>query len=368
MLSNWDNRVKYVINMKPYLGFWGKLRKPFFALAPMANVTDAVFRRIITKYSKYGGKDITNGSEGNLPAEAFRAGGHDVMWTEFVSADGLCHPKGQQALLRDLWFTEGERPIVVQLFTASPEKMFAAAQVATELGFDGIDINMGCPDKNIVKSGAGAACMKNYELAKELIIAAREGSKAFGKELPISVKTRLGFNEDNLETLLPKLLEVQPAAIIIHARTKKEMSQVPAHWERVKRAVEIAEACPPTGGGARTLIIGNGDLKNLADAEEKIRATGADGAMLGRAIFGNPWLFDKNKTVVTVEEKLRVAVEHTKLFEEVWGNTKSFDLMKKHYQAYVNHFPQAKELRVKLMMCHNAVEVEKVVEEFISNI
>lgn len=361
MLSNRHNRVKYVINMKPYLGFWGKLKKPFFVLAPMANVTDAVFRRIITKYSKYGGKDIINNSEEDLPAEAFRVGGPDVMWTEFVSADGLCHPKGRQALLRDLWFTEDERPIVVQLFTASPEKMFAAARMAAGLGFDGIDINMGCPDKNIVKSGAGAACMKNYELAKELIVAAREGSKAFGKELPISVKTRLGFNEDNLEALLPKLLEAQPAAIIIHARTKKEMSQVPAHWERVRRAVEIAE-------GSGTLIIGNGDLKDLADAEEKIRATGADGAMLGRAIFGNPWLFDRNKTVITVEEKLRVAVEHTKLFEKVWGNTKSFDLMKKHYQAYVNHFPQAKELRVKLMMCHNAVEIEKVVEEFISNV
>jgi nifR3 family TIM-barrel protein len=338
--------------MKPYLGFWEKLEKPFFVLAPMANVTDAVFRRVIAKY-----------------------GCPDVMWTEFVSADGLCHPKGREALLRDLWFTEKERPIVVQLFTASTEKMFAAAQLVAGLGFDGIDINMGCPDKNIVKSGAGVACMKNYALARELIVAAREGSRACGKELPISVKTRLGFNEDILETWLPNLLEAQPAAIILHARTKKEMSQVPARWERVKRAVEIA-------AGSSTLIVGNGDVKNLADAEKKACETGADGVMLGRAIFGNPWLFDKNKTVITVEEKLRVALEHTKLFEEVWnpsasrprreafraGNTKSFDLMKKHYQAYINNFSQAKELRVKLMMCHSAAEVENVIEEFISNI
>jgi nifR3 family TIM-barrel protein len=323
--------------MKPYLGFWEKLEKPFFTLAPMANVTDAVFRRVITKYGK-----------------------PDVMWTEFVSADGLCHPKGREALLRDLWFTEGERPIVTQLFTSSPEKMFAAAQLVAGLGFDGIDINMGCPDKNIVKAGAGAACMKNYALAKELIIAAREGSRAYGRELPISVKTRLGFNEDDLEIWLPNLLEVKPAAIILHARTKKEMSKVPARWERVKRAVEIAE-------GSRTLIIGNGDVKDLADAETKARETGADGVMLGRAIFGNPWLFDKKKTVITVEEKLRVALEHTKLFEEVWGKTKSFDLMKKHYQAYVNNFPQAKELRVKLMMCHSAEEVSEAIEEFLQN-
>jgi nifR3 family TIM-barrel protein len=324
--------------MKPYLGFWEKLKKPFFVLAPMANVTDAVFRRVIVKYGR-----------------------PDVTWTEFVSADGLCHPKGREALLRDLWFTESERPIVAQLFTASPEKMFAAARLVTELGFDGIDINMGCPDKNIVKAGAGAACMKNYTLAQELIIAAREGSRAFGKELPISVKTRLGFNEDILESWLPNLLEAQPAAIILHVRTKKEMSQVPARWERVKRAVEIA-------AGSGTLIIGNGDVKDLADAEEKIRVTGADGTMLGRAIFGNPWLFDKNKNVITVEEKLRVAIEHTKLFEEVWRGTKSFDLMKKHYQAYINHFPQAKELRVKLMICHSATEAESVIEEFISSL
>lgn len=335
---------------KPYLGFWEKLEKPFFVLAPMANVTDAVFRRVIAKYGK-----------------------PDVTWTEFVSADGLCHPKGREALLRDLWFTEGERPIVAQLFTAHPDKMFEAAKLVASLGFDGIDINMGCPDKNVMKQGAGASCMKNPELAQKLILAAREGSRAAGKELPISVKTRLGFNEDTLEEWLPKLLAVQPAVITVHARTKKEMSKVPARWERVKRAVEIAEACRPAGGGARTLIIGNGDAKDLADANEKIRATGADGVMLGRAIFGNPWLFDKNKTIVMVEEKVRVALEHTKLFEEVWNGpdtsragTKSFELMKKHYQAYINHFPQAKELRVELMECHSMEAVERVTEEFLA--
>ncbi|MFZ2299712.1 MAG: tRNA-dihydrouridine synthase [Candidatus Moraniibacteriota bacterium] len=330
--------------MKPHLGFWETLEKPFFVLAPMANVTDAVFRRVIAKYGR-----------------------PDVTWTEFVSADGLCHPKGREALLRDLWFTEGERPIVAQLFTAHPDKMFEAATLVAGLGFDGIDINMGCPDKNVMKQGAGAACMKDPKRAQELIIAAREGTISFGRQLPISVKTRLGFNEDNLEALLPKLLEAQPAAITVHARTKKEMSKVPARWEQVKRAVEIAEACRPAGGGARTLIIGNGDVKDLRDAAEKINATGADGVMLGRAIFGNPWLFDKKKTIVTVAEKVRVALEHTKLFEEVWQDTKSFELMKKHYQAYINHFPQAKELRVQLMACHSADAVEKIIKKFLAD-
>lgn len=343
---------------KPYLGFWEKLEKPFFVLAPLANVTDAVFRRIITKYSKYGGKDITNGSEASLPAEALRVGGPDVLWTEFVSADGLCHPEGRDALLRDLWFTEGERPIVAQLFTAHPEKMFEAAQLVAELGFDGIDINMGCPDKNVIKQGAGASCMRDPKLAQALVIAAREGVGASGKELPISVKTRLGFSEDNLEVWLPALLQVQPAVITLHARTKKEMSKVPARWERVRRAVEIAK-------DSGTLIIGNGDVRDMADARSKVTETGADGVMFGRAIFGNPWLFDEEKTIVTVEEKLRVAVEHTQLFEAVWGETKNFALMKKHYQAYANNFPQAKELRLEMMGCRDAAAVKRIIRKFL---
>jgi len=320
--------------MESFLGFWGQLKKPFFVLAPLANVTDAPFRAHIIKYSR-----------------------PDVLWTEFVSADGLCHPKGREALVRDLQFSKAEHPIVVQLFTSHPDKMREAAQFVTELGFDGIDINMGCPDKNVMKQGAGASCMKDPELAQRLIVSAREGSIAGGRELPISVKTRLGFNEDNLEEWLPKLLEMKPAVITVHARTKKEMSLVPARWERIKRAVEIAKE-------SETLIIGNGDVHDMADARAKIAETGADGVMFGRAIFGNPWLFDETKHV-TVRERIESAVAHTKLFEVTWGDTKSFELMKKHYQAYINHFPLAKELRVELMACHSAGEVEKITENFL---
>lgn len=320
--------------MQPFLGFWGELKKPIFVLAPLANVTDAVFRAHIVKYSK--------------PA---------VFWTEFVAADGLVHPKGRVALLRDLAFSEAERPIVAQLFTAHPENMRAAAKLCAELGFDGIDINMGCPDKNVIKQGAGSACIKNPELAQRIIRAAMRGVEDAGKKIPVSVKTRLGFNEDILEEWLPKLLETKPAVITLHARTKKEMSKVPARWERVKRAVEIAK-------GSGTLILGNGDVTDLFDAEKKVQETGADGVMLGRAIFGNPWLFDMEKKV-TVGEKVLAALEHTKLFEDTWGKSKSFELMKKHYQAYINHFPLAKELRVELMNCHSATEVEQVGKRFL---
>lgn len=324
---------------QPIKGFWESLRRPFFVLAPLANVTDAALRRFILQYQK-----------------------PDVLWTEFVAADGLCHPKGREALLRDLRFTEEERPIVAQLFTAHPEKMREAAKLCAELGFDGIDINMGCPDKNVMKQGAGASCMKDPVLAQQLILSAREGTRDAGKELPISVKTRLGFNEDNLEVWLPALLEVQPAALTLHARTKKDLSKVPARWERVKRAVEIRNELK-----SETLIIGNGDVRTMADARQKIAETGADGVMFGRALFGNPWLFDEKKKEVTVSEKLEAALRHTEIFLAEWAETKSFELMKKHYRAYINHFPEAKELRVKMMEAKNFSQVTEAVEDFRKN-
>ena len=298
----------------------------------MANVTDAAFRRVIAKYGR-----------------------PDVMWTEFVSCDGLCHPDGREAIKIDLNYTEGERPIVAQVFTAHPDKMREAAKYILELGFDGIDINMGCPDKNVMKQGAGASLMKNPKLAKELVLAAKEGVE---NKIPVSVKTRIGFNADELEDWLPVLLEAKPAAITVHARTKKEMSLVPANWDRVKRAVEIAR-------GSGVLILGNGDVKNLDEAKARVAETGCDGVMIGRGIFGNPWLFDEKKKEVTTEEKLRVMVEHTKFYEELFKDKKSFELMKKHYKAYVHGFPEAKELRVRLMNCHTALEVEKITEEFL---
>lgn len=322
--------------MKPYLGFWEKLEKPFFSLAPLDDVTDAAFRRVIAKHGK-----------------------PDVMWTEFVSADGLMHPDGRKAILPKLWFDESERPIVAQLFSAYPEKMRGAAKLVAELGFDGIDINMGCPDKTINKQGAGAACIRDFKRAQDLICAAQEGVRESGREIPVSVKTRLGFDTDILEEWLPALLEAVPAAITLHARTRKEMSDVPAHWDRVARAVEIAR-------GSGTLIIGNGDVRDIAHARTLVAETGVDGVMLGRAIFGNPWLFDESKNDILVEERLRAMVEHTKLYEGLFAGVKSFDLMKKHYHAYVRGFPRAKELRIRLMNCRDAASVEAEVRGFLA--
>lgn len=370
-------------------GFWEHLPKPFFALAPLANVTDPAFRRVIAKYSKPQGPAAT-------PEAKF------VMWTEFVSADGLIKatPEGKAKLMRDLLYTEAERPIVAQLFTSNPETMEAAARLCQELGFDGVDINMGCPDKTIEKQGAGAKLITTPDRAVEVIRAAKRGAN----KIPVSVKTRLGYNKDVLEEWLPVLLKEEPAAVTIHARTRKEMSKVPAHWERVKRAVEIRNEMK-----SDALILGNGDALDIEDAKKKAAESGADGVMLGRAIFGKPWLFAQTShqepqqypvaepatpTGVaqaladapathasenssgspqnflqhmspSLVERLNIAVEHTKLFEELLGDIKSFAIMKKHFKAYVEGFDGARELRARLMEAHNAAEVEQWIHEFL---
>jgi nifR3 family TIM-barrel protein len=316
-------------------GFWEKLERPFFTLAPMADVTDAAFRRIIAKFGK-----------------------PDVAWTEFVSTDGLCS-RGRDALLPDLWFTDAERPIVAQIFGATPAHFRETASLIADLGFDGIDINMGCPDRNVEKQHAGAAMMKDPELAQAVIRATQEGSHG----LPVSVKTRIGYNKVEIDEWLPKILATHPAALTVHARTRKEMSDVPARWEYVARAVALRDQYSP-----ETLIIGNGDVADLTDAHKKVSESGADGAMIGRGIFGNPWRFNPNIRIedIPLERRLEVMVEHTRLFEELLGEVKNFAIMKKHYKAYVNGFDGAKELRTQLMDTISSEQVEALVRDFLS--
>lgn len=325
--------------------FWEKMKKPIIVLAPMADVTDVSFRRVIARYGK-----------------------PDVMWTEFVSADGLVRApsdnpdasglSSKEKLLKDLEYDESERPIVAQLFSGRPEMLEEASALAQELGFDGIDINMGCPDRGIEKQKSGASLMRDYDLAVELVRAVKRGAP----NIPVSVKTRLGYNHDQLEEWLPILLKEEPAAVIIHARTRKEMSKVPARWERIKRAVEIRDEMK-----SRTLIFGNGDVVSLEDAEAKVKETGCDGVMIGRGIFGNPWFFNRKinrDTDVSLEDRLKVLVEHVELFEKLLSH-KSFSVMKKHFKAYVDGFDGAKELRAELMETENGEEVKKVIGDFL---
>ncbi|HRH26298.1 MAG TPA: tRNA-dihydrouridine synthase [Candidatus Paceibacterota bacterium] len=307
----------------------------------MADVTDAAFRRVIAARGK-----------------------PDVMWTEFVSADGLVRatPEGKAKLMKDLIYVNEERPIVAQLFSAHPEYMREAAKLVRELGFDGIDINMGCPDRSIEKQGAGAALIKTPELAREVIKAAKEGARGDGVEIPVSVKTRVGYNSVTLDEWLPEILKESPAAVTIHARTRKEMSKVPANWDLVRQAVQIRDHL-----GSSALILGNGDVTDIADAREKAERTGADGIMLGRAIFGNPWLFNEThpKSAIPLKEQLEALREHVQLFDEILGGTKSFAIMKKHFKAYVEGFDGAKEIREALMNASNPQEVTSLLSAMI---
>jgi nifR3 family TIM-barrel protein len=318
--------------------FWENLRKPFFVLAPMADVTDIAQRQMLVKYGK-----------------------PDVLYTEFVSADGLANEKGREVLIRDFKFKKNEHPIVAQIFGANPENIKKAAALVKKLGFDGVDINMGCPDKSVIKQGAGSALIKNSKLAREIIRAAKEGAG----EMPVSVKTRIGFNKNEMESWLPEILAEKPAALIVHLRTKKEMSEADAHWEL---APQIAEIAKENG----VIIIGNGDVKNIKEGKLKAKESNMDGIMIGRGIFGNPWIFNKKISVekISLEERFGAMVKHAKLFEKELSskNVKGFHVMKKHFKAYCSGFDGAKELRLKLMECNSSKEAQKVIEEYFREI
>ncbi len=346
---------------KPPRGFWDTLPKPFFVLAPMADVTDAPFRQMFVKYSEHGKP----------------YGGPHVFWTEFVSCDGLCS-QGRDIIKRDLEFQENERPIVAQIFGSNPDNCRKTAELVNKMGFDGIDINMGCPDRSIEKQGAGAAMIKTPKLAQEVIYATQEGAG----DIPVSVKTRIGYNKEEIDEWIPYVLETKVPVITVHGRTRKELSLTDARWDDIAKVVEMAK-------GTDTLIIGNGDVQSLQEAQEKAETYGVDGVMIGRGVFGDPWFFadvacakhnchiarppkllyrseaSADCTCISIDEKLRVLIEHTKLFEKKLGDIKNFAIMKKHFKAYVTGFDGAKELRIQLMETRSAKEVENVISTFL---
>jgi tRNA-dihydrouridine synthase len=221
------------------------------------------------------------------------------------------------------------------------------------LGFDGIDINMGCPDKKVIKAGAGAALINEPERAKEIICAAKDGAG----DIPVSVKTRIGFDRDILESWLPRLLEAEPSAATIHARTMKQMSKVPARWDAVRRGAEIARE---TG----IAIIGNGDVGSVAEGKRLAADTGADGVMVGRGALGNYWFFNDNKAEPGPRERLLAVAEHAGLFERNFSGVKNFQMMRKHFHAAASGFPGARELRQNLMRIQNASEAKNLINEF----
>lgn len=312
--------------------FWTQLKKPFFALAPMDAVTDVVFRQIV-----------------NEVASA------DVYFTEFTNVEGLTS-KGKDSLMPRLLFKEEERPIVAQIWGKNPENYFRVAQMLEEIGFDGIDINMGCPDRAIIKNGSCGALINNPGLAKEIIDATKKGAPS----LPVSVKTRIGFNKIVTEEWIGFLLDQNSAALTVHARTVREMSKVPAHWEEIKKVVEIRNMKK-----VDTLIIGNGDVEDRDDGLKKVKEYGVDGIMIGRGIFNNIHAFSKEPhQKKDPQEMLNILLKHAQLYIDTWGESKSFIVLRKFFKIYASGFPDASDLRVQLMSTQNIEEVKQILHNF----
>ena len=298
----------------------------------MEDVTDHVFREILAEIAP-----------------------PDVFFTEFTSAEGLCSA-GYEKVASRLRYSEKQRPIVAQIWGVTPEKLRDAAKIVKKLGFDGIDINMGCPDKAVVKIGAGSALIENFDLASELIDAVKEGAK----NIPVSVKTRTGFNKIITEDWTEFLLKQGIQALTIHGRTKKQMSKATASWEEIAKAVKVRDKVSP-----ETVIIGNGDVLDYSDALDKANKSGVGGVMIGRGIFADPWVFAKDliPKIRTTEEKINLLLKHAELFEITWGVQKNFAIMKKFFKIYVRDFEGSSELRQLLMKCTSFEEVKDCVTE-----
>jgi tRNA dihydrouridine synthase A len=312
-------------------GFWKKLKRQIMSIAPMSGITDEAFRLMLLKHGR-----------------------PDVFWTEFVSVDGL-FSRGREALLPILKFTKAEHPIVAQVFGADPDLFEKTAVLIRKLGFDGIDINMGCPNKDVVKRGAGAALIKNPDLAKQIIRATKKGAG----NLPVSVKTRIMPSEKETMDWISVLLEENIAVLTVHFRSKNESLGDPARWELAKKIVELRNRY-----AQGTLIFGNGGVRSLSEARQLAEKTGLDGIMIGRGAFEDPWFFSERRP--DLSERLDAVVEHSKIFEKLYGQKEypdSFNIVKKHFKPYATGFRGSKEVRERLMKAKSANEVEKIVIE-----
>jgi tRNA-dihydrouridine synthase len=306
--------------------FWQSLPQPFFVLAPMEEVTDTVFRRIISS-----------------------CGRPDVMVTEFTSVEGLASEIGRSKVIHRLQYTQDEQPLVAQIWGITPEHYYQAGVYAREQGFAGLDINMGCPVKKVIKQGACSALIKNPSLASDIIKAAKEGAQ----DIPVSIKTRIGFSEIQTEEWIGFLLQQNIDALTIHGRTVKELSNYPTHWDEIGQAVELKNEISP-----ETIIIGNGDILSYQQGLAMAEQYKVDGIMIGRGVFHNPWIFnpDIDPNILSTELKVKKLIEHIQLFQLTWGNEKNFAVMKKCFKMYLNNFVGASEIRSKLITSNTAVE------------
>ena len=358
--------------------FWSKVPQPVIGLSPMDGVTDAAFRRIVVRY-----------------------GAPDVTLTEFTNVGDMCH--GRHAL-SSLLYSDEERPVVAQLYGKDPALFYQAAHVVCELGFDGLDINMGCPSKNVASSGSGAGLIRTPDLAGEIIRAARQGVldwangqtlrgsglKAARVELvasmnaawnrlparrrviPVSVKTRLGYDSVIVERWISRLLQERPVVISLHGRTLEQMYRGPADWTAIAHAVRLAR-------GTGTLVFGNGDVQTMQDVVTRVRDTGVHGVLIGRGTLGTPWFFRTKEparaqaalarrddpdgleagldVAVSLDERFRIMIEHAREFEAIFGG-EWFPRMRKHLGWYCKGFPHAAALRASMVRASSSRDVE----------
>ena len=297
----------------------------------MEAVTDVVFRHVI--------------------AQAARP---DVFFTEFTNASSYCSPAGEHSTRGRLNFTADEQPMVAQIWGNKPEQFTQMARGLAEKGFAGIDINTGCPDKSVVKGGAGSGLIKTPELAAELIAAAKEG------DIPVSVKARLGYSSvDEWRAWLAHLLRQDIANLTIHLRTRKEMSKVPAHFELIPEIKKLRDEIAP-----QTLLTINGDIRDRQHGEELVAQYGVDGIMVGRGIFHNPFAFESEKKEHTREELIALLHLHLDLFDKYSAEleTRPYDPLKRFFKIYVRDFPGAGELRDQLMRTKNTSEARALLQ------
>lgn len=313
--------------------FWHELPKPFFILAPMEDVTDVVFRHVIS--------------------EAARP---DVFFTEFTNTESYCHPKGKESVRGRLTFTEDEQPIVAHIWGDKPEYFKQMSIGMKELGFRGIDLNMGCPAHNVATKGKGAGLIREPELAAEIIQAAKAGG------LPVSVKTRLGYVElDEWRDWLTHIFKQDIVNLSIHLRTKKEMSEVPSHWDLIPEIKKLRDEIAP-----QTLLTINGDIPDRTKGMELVEQYGVDGVMIGRGVFTNPFAFEEERREHSSKELLELLLLQLDLHDQYSTELEPryFKPLRRFFKIYVRGFRGASELRHELMQTETSDEVRALIKPF----
>ncbi len=316
------------------MNIWDKLPKPFLILAPMEGVTDIVFRAVIAK-----------------------AGRPDLFFTEFTNVSSYASLKGRENALERLEISSSDSPIIAQIWGKNPDHFAEICRALKDLGFAGIDLNFGCPDRHVNKAGGGAAMIRTPELAVECIRSAKANSNG----LPVSIKTRLGFSFiEEYKTWLPTLLSEHPAALTVHLRTRKEMSKVAAHYELIPEIIKLRQEISP-----ETKLIINGDIKDRISALEMYKKyPELDGFMIGRGVFQNPYCFTNH--IPTRKELMSLLNTHLDLFDQnnqKHDNKLSFEPLKHFFKIYINNFAGAGDLRNQLMQCHTTKEARNILNK-----